>query len=547
VSALRSPRRPWSAVAAPALVGATAFVLARGVLLPGQGFWDTGEFQAVPPVFGTAHPTGYPSYVILGWLASLVLGPAGEPALRMNLLSAILLAAAASLTVVLVRQLTGRSVVATAAGLLLALTPIPWRMGGFADPHTLHLALVAALLVLLVGWEGRRRAGSPRADRWLVASAALYGVMLGNHTLTVLLAPGIALFVVAVEPRILLRPRLLALCAGALVGVTAALYLQLPIRAAMGAPLVYGHPDTWDGFWYVLLAEQFRGDLVNPLGDLGHKVGNLVALAGAQLGVLATAVPVAFILTALRRPRFALLTATWLVVTCWFAASYTNGSIDRYYLGPMLIVVAWLGVGSCALVDALLAAARWGAAPDTPDAPWQDGAPPRPTGRTRLAGDALSAALAASLVLPAALAAPANAAHVDMSHDTRAADWSRWVLASAGADAVVVSWWSFSTPLWYRTAVLGERPDVRVVDDRDRFDENLGSVDDVIRANVAARPVYLVRNPAELGGLEATWVLEAISDPAGIQPLYRVVGPRPGAGRTVPSATVRVPTATMRP
>ncbi|MFH0750307.1 MAG: DUF2723 domain-containing protein [Chloroflexota bacterium] len=522
----------WSAVATPALVGVVAFVLARGVLLPGQGFWDTGEFQAVPPVFGTAHPTGYPSYVLLGWLASLVLGPAGEPALRMNLLSAVLLATAAGLTVVLVRQLTDRSFVALAVGLLLALTPIPWRMGGFADPHALHLALMAALLVLLVAWERRRRAGSPRADRWLVASAALYGVMLGNQALTVLLAPGIAFFVVAVEPRILLRRGLVALCAGALLGTTAALYLQLPIRAAMGAPLVYGLPGTWDGFWYIVLAEQFRGDLVDPLGDLGGKVGDLATLAGAQLGILAAAIPAAFLLTAVRRPRFALLTATWLLVTCWFAASYTNAVIDRYYLGPVLVVVAWLGVASGVLVEILAPGAQGD--PGAAGHLEPEGAPSRRGGAARLAATALAAVLAASLVLPAALAAPATASRIDMSHDTRAADWSRWALGAVGADAVVVSWWSFSTPLWYRTVVLGERADVRIVDDRDRLDEDLGSVDDVIRANLGTRPVYLVRKPAELGALGATWALETIPDPLGIQPLYRVVGPRPGAGRAAP-------------
>ena len=547
----RTHGRPWSA-AAPALVGAIAFVLARGVLLPGQGFWDTGEFQAVPPVFGTAHPTGYPSYVLLGWLASIVLSPAGEAALRMNLLSAVLLATAAGLTVVLVRQLTGRSVVALGAGLLLALTPIPWRMGGFADPHTLHLALVAALLVLLVGWERRRRAGSPRADRWLVASAALYGVMLGNHTLTILLAPGIAFFVVAVEPRILLRRRLVALCVGALLGATAALYLELPIRAAMGAPLVYGHPNSWDGFWYVVLAEQFRGDLVDPIGDLGRKVGDLAKIAGAQLGVLAAAVPAAFLLTAVRRPRFALLTVTWLGVTCWFAASYTNAAIDRYYLGPVLIVVAWLGVASGILVEILVSRAGGGdaggpGAPGPDGGPVPDGAPSRPDGDARLAAIALAAVLAALMVLPAALAAPATASRIDMSRDTRAADWSRWALQTMDADAVVVSWWSFSTPLWYRTSVLGERPDIRIVDDRDRLDSGLGSVDDVIRANVNARPVYLVRKSAEIGTLEASWVLEAIPDPTGLEPLYRVAGPQPAAGRAAPSATVQVPPATMLP
>ena len=259
-------RRPPPRRRRAAAVGIVAFVLARSVLLPGQGFWDTGEFQAVAPLLGTAHPTGYPTYVILGWLASLALAPLGEPAFRMNLLSAILLGLAAGLTVVLVRQLAGRTSVAVAAGLLLALTPLPWRMGAFADPHTLHLALVAGLLVLLVGWETPEPGACARAaDRWLVAAAVLYGVMLGNHALTILLAPGIALFVLAVEPGILRRPRLVGPCALVLIGTAVALYLELPIRAAMGAPLVYGHPDTLDGFLYVVLGEQFGRPHDEPL------------------------------------------------------------------------------------------------------------------------------------------------------------------------------------------------------------------------------------------------------------------------------------------
>ena len=115
----------------------------------------------------------------------------------------------------LVRRLTGRTLVGIAAGLLLALTPIPWRVGSFADPHMLHLALVAGLLLLLVGWEERARSGSAGADRWLVGAAALYGVALGNQALTVLLAPGIALFVLAVAPGTWRRPSLVgALRAG---------------------------------------------------------------------------------------------------------------------------------------------------------------------------------------------------------------------------------------------------------------------------------------------------------------------------------------------
>jgi hypothetical protein len=526
------------AAAAPLLVGLVAFALARAALLPGQGFWDTGEFQVVPPLFGTAHPTGYPTYVTLGWLASLAMTPLGEAAFRMNLLSALFLGAAAGLVVVLVRGLAGRTSVAVAAGLLVALTPIGWRIGAHADPHALHLALMAGLLVVLAGWERRRRGGQPGADRRLAGAAVLYGVMLGNHTLTVLLAPGIALYVLAVEPGILRRRRLVAGCAALLLGTTALLFLQLPIRAAMGAPLVYGHPDTWEGFWYIVLAEQFRGDLVAPFADLPGKMAGLVAFATGQLGILVALVPAAVVLVAVRHPRFVLLTGTWLLVTAWFAASYTNAAIDRYYLGPLVIVAAWLGVAAGILVDAAGGrpgiAASGAAEPDGDDARWADAAPGRGAAGAP-AGDrvlALAAGLLAVAVLlgPAVLAAPATLARVDASSDTRAAYWSRWALATVAPDAAMITWWSVSTPLWYRTLLLGERPDVRVVDDRDRLDEGLGEVEDVIRAFLPTRPVYLARLPAEIAALEAAWELEVVPDPLGIQPLYRVVGPR-AAGR----------------
>jgi len=178
------------ASAAPA-AGFVALALARWALLPGLGFWDTGEFQTVGPLLGTAHPTGFPAYVILGWLASILLAPLGEPAFRMNLLSAGLVGAATAVTVILVQQLTGRVWIALATGLVMAAVPIVWNIGTHADVHALHIVLVAVLLVLLVGWEQRVAAiehgpsgdvadRHRSADRWLLAAAIGYGIGLAN-------------------------------------------------------------------------------------------------------------------------------------------------------------------------------------------------------------------------------------------------------------------------------------------------------------------------------------------------------------------------------
>ena len=146
------------------LVALVAFAAAWIALLPGLAFWDTGELQAVAPLMGTAHPTGFPTYVLLGWLASVVLQPFGEPAFRMNLFSAICVAVAAGVTVDLVRKLTGWTILGVAAGIALALTPVAWAIATHAEAHSLHLALLAILLWLLVSWD-ERVAASQDADR----------------------------------------------------------------------------------------------------------------------------------------------------------------------------------------------------------------------------------------------------------------------------------------------------------------------------------------------------------------------------------------------
>ena len=152
-------RRRLAASLAVALIAFAAVAL---TLLPGVAFWDTGELQAVAPLMGTAHPTGFPTYVLLGWLASVVLQPFGEPAFRMNVFSAICLAVAAGVTVDLVREADRLAILGMAAGIGLALTPIAWAIATHAEAHSLHLALLAILLWLLVtGTSGSRPGARP--------------------------------------------------------------------------------------------------------------------------------------------------------------------------------------------------------------------------------------------------------------------------------------------------------------------------------------------------------------------------------------------------
>lgn len=515
----------------PSLLAALiAFGAAWAAMLPGVQFWDTGELQAVAPLMGTAHPTGFPTYILLGWLASVILQPFGEPAFRMNLFSAICLAVAAGVTVDLVRALAGRVVIGLAAGIAMALIPIAWAVGTHAEAHSLHLALVAILLWLLVTWDSRVRAldsdatGADRGDRFLVAASLVFGLAVGNHSLTLLLAIPVGLYVLAVDPGIWRRGRLVGSCIAVLALTVVAVYLELPIRAAPGplqAALVYGTPYTWDGFKYIVLAEQFQGSLSDPFGDLPRKFGDLVALTWAQFGILAPLIPVGFVVTAVRWPRYALLTGTASAITCFFAASYVNADINRYYLVPALMAWTWLAILAGSVLDELVQA--------TTD-PANEAPGPA---RTR---SALSAFLMALVfVMPTVFALPARYLAVDLRDEHTAASWTDHVLSVMAPDAVIVSWWSYSTPLWYAQRVEGRRPDITIVDDRTRLDEHLGSLTDVIDANLATRPVYVIRlDRNEVALLAQRYQLDYI-DGSDASALTRVVGLRT-AGQAQPGA-----------
>lgn len=491
------------------LVFFAALALYARTLLPDIGLWDTAEFQTLGPVLGIAHPTGYPTYTLLAWLASVVLAPFGEPALRANLLSAILAAGGAGLTAVIVGTLSRRPLVGFAAGIALALSGAVWAIGLRADAHALHLALVALLLLLLLSWAERQRRGWG-GERWLLAAAVVFGVSLGNHALTILLAPGIALFLLAHAPRLLVeRLRFVLACALALLLTTILLYAYLPLRSAMDPPLDYANPETWEGFRYLVFAEQFRGTFqaYPPLDDA------LTLIAGetlAELGLFAVLALVGALAALLRRPQLLLLLAAWFAANWVFALSYLNADIERYRLAPILSVAVLGGLGAAALLDALAAAWRRWRAP-LPSLARAEGAgrqSARP-GRGPLRAAAY-ATLTALLVAPSLALVPDRFTQVDQSEWLYGREWLEAVLPRLEPGAVVVSWWAFSTPLWYAQFVEGRRPDIFVADDRVIADRQLGGGEQVLRDNLGRRPVYLLRLEHDLPAFHEEFVLTRV-------------------------------------
>ena len=154
------------------------------------------------------------------------------------------------------------------------------------------------------------------------------------------------------------------------------------------------------------------------------------------------------------------------MITCFFNAAYVNADIERYYLGPALIAWTWLAILARAAVD--LAATALGAAMGAGD----------DAGATRRRDDAPGSSRGVGLVVAAVLLLAPTAADFGgprggrrpTTGDVGAAEWLDEVLAEVEPDAMIVSWWSYSTPLWYAQLIEDRRPDIFVVDDRTRLD-----------------------------------------------------------------------------
>ena len=100
-----------------------------GASLPvSVAFWDTGEMQTVPYILGTAHPTGFPLFVLLGWAFTHAVA-IGTVAWRTSLFCALTMALAARLVYSLALLFDVEPPLAACGALLFAAGEVAWSRG----------------------------------------------------------------------------------------------------------------------------------------------------------------------------------------------------------------------------------------------------------------------------------------------------------------------------------------------------------------------------------------------------------------------------------
>jgi len=144
--------------------------------------------------------------------------------------------------------------------------------------------------------------------------------------------------------------------------------------------------------------------------------------------------------------------------------------------------------------------------------------------------NALAVIASIAILIPGINAMSLSRIQADRSNDTRAARWLADAMPLFQPNAIVVSWWSTSTTLWYGQKIEGLRPDVFIVDDRTMLDLNLGGASAVIARYLGHQPVYLIRaNGRDLALVLKDYDLKQLLG-NGSDALYEVVGRKVASG-----------------
>jgi hypothetical protein len=327
------------------------FTLAPSITLQHFGS-DSGELTASAYTLGVAHPPGYPTYLLLAKVFSLVI-PWGDVAHRINVLSAVSGAGAVVMVYYICHLLIGRisraaeaiggvsaSAAASVAAASLAFSSLLWSQSVIAEVYSLNAIFTGGIVLLVLRWSNDPGAGF----RPLAAAGFLMGLGLGNHLTLVFLA--LPVTYVMVLHRRKLTPVLIAKLLGALI-IGLSVYIYLPIRASATPPINWGNAANLEGFLWTVSAVPYRGLLFGlPLAELP---GRLIEWAyvlvrqfnaiGLLLGILGV--------WRLRVSKLPMLVFTALLFLPYFAYSITYHSSDaQVYLIPTFMVFAiWIGVG----------------------------------------------------------------------------------------------------------------------------------------------------------------------------------------------------------
>jgi hypothetical protein len=330
----------------PIVIALIALLGYCATLQPGLLGGDSAEAQFVPYTHSVMHYTGYPLYSVVGYLWSHIV-VVGDVAYRMNLLSAVSGAIAVGLLASVGQMISKSWLCGVLSAALLGFSMLFWDWSTKAGVRSMNVAFVAAIFLLAFAWGENQNLNTPAINRRWLALWLVVGLSLAHHRTTILVLPGIGMYLLLTRVALLRDWRaivsaLLALIPGL------AVYLYLPWSSAH-APVYQPLPVDSVGHFLDLVLARNLGDMVTSiaLADVPQRLGWFFDYLLQQYGNVGVIAAIAgLVIMLFRNPKVA--SAVWisLLLLIGFTIDYRIQGMERLNVVFLLPVHAIAGLGA---------------------------------------------------------------------------------------------------------------------------------------------------------------------------------------------------------
>ena len=228
----------------PAIIGLTSLVVYLFTMLPSIYTGDSGEIASAIYVWGIAHPTGFPSYIIFAKLFSYLF-PWLEFAYRLNIFSALLGSATVIILFFILKKLQIKHLPSAVASISLAFAYTFWTHAGTIQAYSLTAFFFALTILLLFHWLTTKK------EIYFYISAIISGIGMGTHLTFILIFPFIFILIF-IKNKKLLTPKRLILFTILLLTIATIIYSYIPLRASQSPEFNWGNPSNKESFIYYI-------------------------------------------------------------------------------------------------------------------------------------------------------------------------------------------------------------------------------------------------------------------------------------------------------
>lgn len=298
---------------------------------------DSGELAAAVHTLGIPHPPGYPLYVLLGKLFSIVVR-VGRPAWRLNLFSAFCASLSAVCLYGCLATLGLAPAVCAAVALTWALSASLWSQAGIPRVYALGAFISAA-----ASWPALQWAQGEGSIGWLVAATFVIGLGLANHPVVIAHLAAFVVLAALTRPAILADPALWGFAGVALLPGLA-LYLFIPLRARRNPPVNWDNLSSWKDLWRFLLRKQYwRHRYVRNGSDVAEVLAFYLRRVVQEFGFMGAAAIVLGLVVMLERVP-AVLAMALVLVLLNTAAMIAHARREDIFHWTRYMITAWFGL-----------------------------------------------------------------------------------------------------------------------------------------------------------------------------------------------------------